>query len=249
VCTQTGTARPPLSPRQSGRFAFGLVSVLFHAVVLGGLIVLGTRSLLPASPDDTLVELVFEQPVPSPEPEEPTHPVQPSPPPAEAPPEPPPPVIEKQPAPPPVILLPKPEAPPTPEPKRPPQKPRPVPPRPVTQAPVMTPAPRVIAPPVAEPTAMPVIDRNWQASISAWLARKTYPEEARRRGEEGRVDVRFTIDRSGRVVDAAIVATSGSTLLDDAALATIKQAALPPFPPDMIQARVTITTTMRYSLR
>ena len=48
---------------------------------------------------------------------------------------------------------------------------------------------------VAAPTG-PVIDPEWQASVFGWLAsRKSYPEEARRRGEEGRVAVRFTVDR------------------------------------------------------
>jgi protein TonB len=98
--------------------------------------------------------------------------------------------------------------------------------------------------------AAPVVDPGWQASVFGWLAsRKTYPEEARRRGEEGRVTVRFTVDRSGRVVEAAIVSASGSALLDEAALGLLRQAVLPAFPADMNQARITITTTMRYSLR
>jgi protein TonB len=101
----------------------------------------------------------------------------------------------------------------------------------------------------AAPTGL-VVDPGWQASVFGWLAsRKSYPEEARRRGEEGRVAVRFTVDRSGRVVDAAIVSASGSTLLDEATLTLLRQAVLPPFPVDMTQARITITTTMRYSLR
>jgi protein TonB len=94
------------------------------------------------------------------------------------------------------------------------------------------------------------VDPRWAAAVSGWLtARKTYPEEARRRGEEGRVAVRFTVDRSGRVVDAAIVAASGSALLDEAALGLLRQAVFPAFPADMAQPRVTITTTVRYSLR
>jgi protein TonB len=110
--------------------------------------------------------------------------------------------------------------------------------------------PAAAAAPVPAPTAPPIIDPRWQASISSFLAsRKIYPEEARRRGEEGRVAVRFTVDRSGRVVDAVIVTASGSTLLDEAALALLREAALPPFPPDMTQPRLTITTMIRYSLR
>ncbi len=84
---------------------------------------------------------------------------------------------------------------------------------------------------------------------SSLAARKTYPEEARRRGEEGNVAVRFTVDRSGRVTQAAVVSPSGSPLLDAAALGLLREAPLPAFPPDMTQASITITTTMRYSLR
>ena len=73
-------------------------------------------------------------------------------------------------------------------------------------------SPQAVAPP---PVPAPVVDPSWQASVFGWLAsRKTYPEEAHQRGEEGRVAIRFTIDRSGRVLDAAIVAPlgrSGST--------------------------------------
>jgi protein TonB len=86
--------------------------------------------------------------------------------------------------------------------------------------------------------------------VSGWLAaRKTYPEEARRRGEEGHVSIRFTVDRSGRVMEAAIVTPSGSALLDEAALNLLRLAVLPAFPADMTQERITITTTVRYSLR
>jgi protein TonB len=111
-----------------------------------------------------------------------------------------------------------------------------------------SPAPPSAATPVAP--APPSVDPRWQAAVSGWLAaRKTYPEEARRRGEQGRVAIRFTVDRSGRVVDAAIVTASGSTLLDDAALSLLRQATLPAFPPAMTQDRITITTTMRYTLQ
>lgn len=94
------------------------------------------------------------------------------------------------------------------------------------------------------------MDPRWVAAVSQWLAsRKSYPEAARERGEEGNVEVRFTVERSGRVVAAAIVRPSGSALLDEAALGLLRQAAFPAFPEDMAQDRVTITTTVRYSLR
>jgi protein TonB len=90
---------------------------------------------------------------------------------------------------------------------------------------------------------------SWQASIAGWLAaHKAYPEEARRRGEQGRVVIRFTIDRSGRVSDANIVGTSGSERLDAATLALVRSASLPALPAAMTQTRITITTSVRYTL-
>jgi protein TonB len=95
-----------------------------------------------------------------------------------------------------------------------------------------------------------IIDASWQASVAGWLAsHKTYPEVAQQRGEEGRVMIRFTIDRSGRVVDASLVGASGSALLDTAAMALVKGASFPPFPSSMAQERITITTAVRYTLR
>jgi len=208
--------------------------------------------------DEAPIQLVFEPPTPEPElaaqPAEPS-PLQPEtavarPPLAEPlPPEPP----SEPPPPRPPVIPPPPEPPPAP---KPPPRPRPTN-RPAERAIERTPSPPRETPPPpavtatpAPAAAAPIIDPRWQAAVSSLLAsRKIYPEEARRRGEEGHVAVRFTIDRSGRVVDAAIVAASGSSLLDDAALALLRQAVLPPFPEDMTQARLTITTTIRYSLR
>jgi protein TonB len=134
-------------------------------------------------------------------------------------------------------------------------------PKPVTKQPVTRPAPAQVPQPVAiarpdvapattaQPTASQV-DGAWQSLVASWLvAHKSYPEEARRRGEEGRVVVRFTVDRSGQVIETAIVGSSGSEQLDAAAITLLRSAVLPVFPPSMTQARVTITTSMRYSLR
>jgi protein TonB len=110
----------------------------------------------------------------------------------------------------------------------------------------------MIQPPAATPVVppAPIVDPRWAAAVSGWLAaRKIYPEEARRRGEEGNVALRFTVDRSGRVLEAAIAKGSGSARLDEAALGLLRQAVLPAFPTDMTQGMVTITTTVRYSLR
>jgi protein TonB len=100
------------------------------------------------------------------------------------------------------------------------------------------------------PTAPPSIDASWQASVAGWLAsHKTYPEDARRDGEQGRVSIRFTIDRSGRVLEASIVSASGYALLDSAAMALVRGASFQSFPASMPQERITITTSIRYTLQ
>lgn len=61
---------------------------------------------------------------------------------------------------------------------------------------------------------------------------KRYPEAARRMQLGGRVVVRFRIDAQGGVVEAAVTHSSGSDLLDDAALETVRRAAPLSFFPD-----------------
>lgn len=248
----TGRARSPTRPDHQIRFGAG--SILLHAAVAGVLTLVVTRPPPIAWLDQAPVELVFEQPVPasnsSPEPR--TPPIEPTPPPT---PEPPPPAPEPasppdpEPArPTPVIEPPRAE----PVPLRPAPKPRPPPPK---QAPSRPPLPAENQPPRAPlaqqvPQAAAVIDPRWTTAVSGMLAaRKIYPEGARRRGEEGQAAVRFSVDRSGRVVEAVIASSSGSALLDQAALELLRQAVLPAFPPDMTQPRITITTMIRYSLR
>jgi periplasmic protein TonB len=266
----SGQGRTPVSARKNRHFGSGLASLLLHAAAIAALVMVVTPPL-PPPPEEASIQLVFEQPAPAPA-------AQPEPPPpvAEAPPEPapPPPTPEQpppQPVPPPPIpeqpppqLVPPPPEPPPPKPApsppepvrplRPPPKPpavRQPPPRPVERAPV-APPPQVgpeTRPPAPAPS-VAAMDRGWVAAVSAWLAaHRTYPELARERGDEGNVSVRFTVDRSGRVMEAAIVGSSGSALLDEAALEMLRHAAFAAFPADMTQAQVTITTSLRYSLR
>jgi len=60
--------------------------------------------------------------------------------------------------------------------------------------------------------------------------------------------LRFSIDRSGSVLDVAVVRSAGSPVLDSAAQAMLQGARLPPFPPSMPQDRITVTVTIRYTL-
>jgi len=98
-------------------------------------------------------------------------------------------------------------------------------------APVAT---QPIAPPSA---AAPVPAENppglsYGAVLLRWLERyREYPRAARLRRIEGVVVLRLTIERSGRLAEAAVAESSGSPLLDDAALAMARRAApMPPLP-------------------
>ncbi len=86
--------------------------------------------------------------------------------------------------------------------------------------------------------------------MSAWLqSHKTYPDEARERGEQGSALVRFTVDRSGRVLEFTLVRGTGSVSLDAAVSRMLTGAQLPAFPPAMTQDRATITVQVRYALQ
>jgi len=102
------------------------------------------------------------------------------------------------------------------------------------------------APPAAspQPGGAPVVAPGWNALLAAWLAaNRRYPEEARRRGVEGEVTVRFSVAADGRVTDVVIAAGSGSSALDGAAVAMLRGARLPPPGTD-----VTRTIRIRYRL-
>lgn len=142
----------------------------------------------------------------------------------------------------------RPAAPPKPNPPR-PSRPAPaaaVPPVQSTPASRYTPPPAAAAPPSASAA---VTDPGWRAALGSWLAaHKRYPEQARRRGDEGTVGVRFTVDAAGRVLEVAVTRSSGSTLLDDAAREMLAGQRVPPFPPSMTLAQTTVPVNIRFQL-
>jgi protein TonB len=82
--------------------------------------------------------------------------------------------------------------------------------------------------PAAVATVPATVAPGWNALLAAWLAaNRRYPDEARRRSEEGEVTVRFTVAHDGRVAQVAVVKGSGFTALDDAALRLLQGATLP----------------------
>jgi protein TonB len=119
----------------------------------------------------------------------------------------------------------------------------------VSEAPsdtVATPAPvTASAPPSAD------VVTNFQRLLLAQLNRaKRYPPLAQRRRAQGVAYLRFTMDRSGKVLAAQLERSSGHSDLDEEVLALIKRVdPLPPFPPEMTHGQLELVVPVQFSLR
>lgn len=76
---------------------------------------------------------------------------------------------------------------------------------------------------------------NFQQQLLAYIeSYRRYPENARSNHIEGSVQISFTMDRNGRVLNIRIVHSSGNTELDDEAIKTVLRAQpLLPIPTDL----------------
>lgn len=104
------------------------------------------------------------------------------------------------------------------------------------------------APPASEASSDK--EPSWEAKLLAHLEQhRRYPAAARARRDQGVAHVRFRMNRGGRVLDAALIRSSGSAELDRAALATIRRAQpLPPIPesrPDPLDLSVPVEFFLR----
>lgn len=92
---------------------------------------------------------------------------------------------------------------------------------------------------------------NWTSRVISRLERyKRYPSEAQSRGDRGVVRLAFSVDRSGGVHNARVVASSGSNVLDRETLAMIERASpLPPPPDDVRGAYIPVVVPIAYSIR
>jgi protein TonB len=223
------------------RRRFGLplaASIAGHICVLALLILFAGQVSRLSVPEPTRgIEIIMA----------PSEPISEPPPVAERPPilEPPPP-----PTPPPVVEPPPPESPPPPV-RKPAVKPpvrqparQPLPAAAPPPAPAQTAAvPRAVAPP------SPVVSASYRALLSAWLeSHKHYPDSARERGEEGRAVLRFRIDRSGRLLNYAVVQSTGHPDLDAAIDQMMRGASLPPFPAAMTATDIEVTVPVNFAL-
>lgn len=230
--------QPPADARGLGRWTTSLAIVLaLHG--LGAALLLNWHSPPPdivEPPAAIMIELappappipVVEPPKPPPEPVKQE-------------------IVPPTPAPKPVVALPPPKPKPVhdvvPKPPEPVLAP-PTPPTPVPAPPQIAVAPTVTAPP------RPAVPPSYEGQLVAQLERvMRYPRELRLRGITGTAQVRFTLDRTGKVLSFTLAQSSGHRPLDDEALATLRRAdTLPGFPPEMAGATHEFTVPLVFRL-
>ena len=104
--------------------------------------------------------------------------------------------------------------------------------------------------PVPAPHPSPEASAGYRALLSAWLeSHKHYPDSARQRGEEGSAVLRFTVDRTGRIIDFAVTKSSGYPDLDESIEQMMRGATLPPFPAGIPLPRMEVSVPIGFSLR
>ncbi len=91
---------------------------------------------------------------------------------------------------------------------------------------------------------------SWGKILVAHLERhKRYPQAARAQAATGTTFVEFTIDRSGQVTATTIAKSSGSRVLDDAALEMLARASPLPAPPkDQPGQQFTLTVPILFRM-
>lgn len=91
---------------------------------------------------------------------------------------------------------------------------------------------------------------DYQASVLQMLTRyREYPERAMRRRIEGENRIRLVIARDGTVIEATMVSSSGSSILDRETERLIERVRkFPPFPDEMTEQQVTWVVPVSYQL-
>jgi TonB family protein len=90
---------------------------------------------------------------------------------------------------------------------------------------------------------------SWQQALVARVARfQRYPAHAK--GATGVVNLSFSIDRQGHVLNGRVIKSSGSAVLDTEALSLLTRAApLPPPPAAVPDSDLTFVLPIRFALR
>ncbi len=76
-----------------------------------------------------------------------------------------------------------------------------------------------------------------------------YPSAARRRGLEGSVQLRVTLAASGELDSVIVIASSGSPLLDDAAVAAVRRWRCEPARVDGVAVAAVALQRINFSLQ
>lgn len=103
--------------------------------------------------------------------------------------------------------------------------------------------------PAAAPAASRISPDQWQSQVLRQLdRRKVYPRAARQSGEVGSVVISFVVSSTGQIGSVSIARSSGSPVLDQAALDTARQASPLPTPPPGLAGKA-LSATIRFTLR
>ncbi|MGK0674668.1 MAG: TonB family protein [Halothiobacillaceae bacterium] len=127
---------------------------------------------------------------------------------------------------------------------------------PAAEVPVAIPSPAptpLVPPPAAQPVIPapdPALEDGYRTRVRQAIDKhKHYPRVARRLELEGRVVVAFTVEADGRLAGVRVVESSGSELLDEAALEAVRKAApFPPFPDGVERRQWGFTLPLLFSL-
>lgn len=95
------------------------------------------------------------------------------------------------------------------------------------------------------------LSRQYKARLRQLIAsHKRYPKRAKRRGQEGKVSLSFSIRHSGVISNIRVIKSSGVSSLDNAAIRAIQQTSRQlPYPAGMAKRSFQLTITLAYQLR
>ena len=95
------------------------------------------------------------------------------------------------------------------------------------------------------------LSRDYRSTLLRLIERhKYYPLRARRNGMEGKTTVSFTVSGNGVISGIGISQSSGKTLLDQAAIQTIKRVGqAPPLPEDIGRSKWKFVVPITYNIR
>ncbi len=108
-----------------------------------------------------------------------------------------------------------------------------------------------LLPPASAPRLAGADLEAYQEMLRARVERvKRYPPAAKRRHEEGRVTLHFSLGPDGRLLELKVAASSRSPDLDQAALEAVRRAApYPPLPAELARkGRLALALTIAFEL-